>query len=78
LKRIAEDLQKDYKVSVQKACSVIMLYRSAWYYQHHRREDRPVRERIKEIASTRVRYGYNRIYILWTLCKMRSENYILM
>jgi putative transposase len=64
LKSIAEDLQKDYKVSVQKACSVIMLYRSAWYYQHHRREDRPVRERIKEIASTRVRYGYNRIYIL--------------
>ena len=64
MKSIAEDLQKDYKVSVQKACSVIMLYRSAWYYQHHRREDRPVRERIKEIASTRVRYGYNRIYIL--------------
>jgi hypothetical protein len=40
------------------------LYRSAWYYQEHRREHRPVRQRIKEIAETRVRYGYNRIYIL--------------
>jgi putative transposase len=64
LKRLAEDLQKDYKVSICKACSVVMLYRSAWYYQNHRREDRPVRQRIKEIAAARVRYGYNRIHIL--------------
>jgi putative transposase len=71
LKGLAEDLMKDYKVSVLKACSVIRLYRSAWYYQHHRREDRPVRERIKEIASTRVRYGYNRIYIL-----LRREGWV--
>ena len=41
-----------------------MLYRSAWYYQHHKREDRPVRQRIKEIANTRVRYGFWRIHIL--------------
>jgi putative transposase len=64
LKGLAEGLQKDYKVSVCKACSVVMLYRSAWYYQNHRREDRPVRQRIKEIAAARVRYGYNRIHIL--------------
>lgn len=64
MKDVAEELMRDYQVSIQKACSVIMLYRSAWYYKHHRREDRPVRDRIKEIASTRVRYGYNRIHIL--------------
>lgn len=54
----------DYQVSIQRACATILLYRSAWYYQEHRREDRPVRQRIKEIAETWVRYGYNRIYIL--------------
>jgi putative transposase len=40
------------------------LYSSAWYYKPRRREDRPVRQRIKEIAATRVRYGMWRIYIL--------------
>ena len=35
-----------------------------WYYKVHKREDRPVRARIKEIAATRVRYGYNRIHAL--------------
>jgi putative transposase len=53
-----------YRVSVQRACRLIRLHRSAWYYKHHRREDRPLRERIKEIAATGVRHGLWRIYIL--------------
>jgi transposase len=40
------------------------MHRSNWHYKPHRREDRPVRQRIKEIAATRVRYGMWRIYIL--------------
>jgi putative transposase len=64
LKGLAENLQKDYKVPICRACSVIRLYRSAWYYRSLRREDRAVRERIKEIAAARVRYGYPRIYTL--------------
>lgn len=57
-------LVQAYRVSIQKACCVVELYRSAWYYRQHRREDQSVRARIKEIAVTRVRYGYNRIHIL--------------
>ena len=53
-----------YRVSVQRACRVVQLHRSAWYYRMQRREDRPLRQRIKEIASTRIRYGMWRIYIL--------------
>ena len=34
------------------------------YYKPQRREDGPVRQRIKELAATRVRYGMWRIYIL--------------
>jgi putative transposase len=63
-KKLAEGLQQDYKVSIQRACKVIRLFRSAWYYRSRRRDDRAVRERIKEIAAIRVRYGYNRIHTL--------------
>jgi putative transposase len=62
--KLAQGLQRDYKVSIQRACKVIRLFRSAWYYRSRRRDDRAVRERIKEIAATRVRYGYNRIHTL--------------
>jgi putative transposase len=64
LKSLVEKLRDHYRVSVQRACRVVQLHRSAWYYRTHRREDRPVRQRIREIAATRVRYGMWRIYIL--------------
>ena len=41
-----------------------MLHRSSWYYKTHGRDDTPVRARIKEIASTRIRYGCERIFVL--------------
>ncbi|RYY54140.1 MAG: transposase, partial [Chitinophagaceae bacterium] len=52
------------RISVQRACRVVLLARSIWYYESHRREDRPLRQRIKEIAEVRVRYGLWRIYVL--------------
>jgi putative transposase len=64
LRVLAEGLHQDYKVPVCRACAVIRLYRSAWYYKSQRRSDKAIRERIKEIAATRVRYGCPRIYTL--------------
>lgn len=40
-----------------------MLGRSTYYYRSVR-DDRAIRERIVEIAETRVRYGYKRIHVL--------------
>lgn len=41
-----------------------MLGQSGMYYKAHRRDDRALRQRMKEIADTRVRYGHERIFIL--------------
>ena len=51
-------------MATQKACKVVLYPRSMWYYKFHKRDDRPIRQRIREIAAARVRYGYNRIHIL--------------
>lgn len=64
LKQLAAKLIEDFRVSTQRACAVVCMHRSGWYYKAHRREYRPVRQRIKEIAAARVRYGMWRIYIL--------------
>lgn len=61
---LAEELIANYRVSQSRACSVIDLRRSVWYYQPHRREDFPLRQRIREIAETRVRYGMWRVFTL--------------
>ncbi len=41
-----------------------MLSTSVYYYKPHRREDRVIRKRIREISEVRVRYGFWRIFIL--------------
>ncbi len=40
------------------------MHRSGWYYKAHRRPDGPLRQRIKEIAAVRVRYGLWRIFMV--------------
>jgi len=61
---LAQSLLDDYRVSVRKACLVVMLDRSLWYYKSHRKDDTVIRMRMKEIAMIRVRYGFWRVFTL--------------
>lgn len=54
----------EYRLSVKRASAICLLARSLFYYQSHGRDDRAVRQRIKEIAAVRVRYGVARIHVL--------------
>jgi putative transposase len=51
-----------FGVSVRRACRAVPAPRST--YHHRSRKQAVLRERIREIAATRVRYGYRRIWIL--------------
>jgi putative transposase len=61
---LAEHLLAEYRVSERKACTVLLLSRSVFHYRAHSRDDRAVRQRMREIAETRVRYGFARIQVL--------------
>lgn len=56
---------------------MVMVSRTVFQYVEHKRDDRAVRQRIREIAETRVRYGFDRIHILlkregWTDNRKRT------
>ncbi|MBB6065909.1 putative transposase [Pseudoxanthomonas broegbernensis] len=53
-----------YRIGVRRACEVVRQSRSAWYYQPRENDDAPLLRRIEEIAATRVRYGFRRIFVL--------------
>ena len=54
----------DYRVSNRRACKVLFLHRSSWFYKGKSRNDSVLRKRIRDIAQTRVRYGSRRIATL--------------
>jgi putative transposase len=49
-----------------------MMHRSSYYYKGKRDEQLALRMRIKEIAANRIRYGYQRIYVL-----LRREGWLV-
>lgn len=55
---------EDYRISFRRACSLVSLSTSMYYYQRVDKDDRLLAFRIREIAMSRVRYGFWRIYTL--------------
>lgn len=61
---MAEWIISNYRVSAHRACRCVKLHKSMFYYVHHRRDESLLKMRIQEIAQTRIRYGFERIFIL--------------
>ena len=51
-------------VSERRVCSVLKIYRNAYRYESRKDQQAVLRNRIREIAETRIRYGYRRIHVL--------------
>jgi len=53
-----------YGVSIRQACSAFKLHRSVFYYKSCKSDQAVLKQRIKDIALSRVSYGYRRIHTL--------------
>ncbi len=53
-----------YRVRIRRACGVLQAGRSTYHYRPRKDGQAVLRKRIREIAETRVHYGYRRIHVL--------------
>jgi len=61
---IVEHLESRYQVSERHACRVLCVARATYRYRSHCDPRTELRMRIREIAQSRVRYGYRKIRVL--------------
>ena len=61
---LVTDLIALYGASQTKACALLCISRSLYNYRSRARDARPLVQRIREIAATRVHYGYRRVHVL--------------
>ena len=66
-----------YATSRRRACRLVRLHRSNAYYRSVKDPRLDLRGRMREIAQTRVRFGYRRLHVLlrregWTLGKNQA------
>jgi len=57
-------LQRVYRVSEIRSCKILKIHRSSYRYKSRKDVQAFLRMRIRDIAASRVRYGYRRIHIL--------------
>ena len=57
-------MQASYGISERRACEAYPVNRSTCRYRSRRPDQAGLKLRIKELAATRVRYGYRRIHVL--------------
>ena len=63
-RQVVDYLHGSYRVSERRACRVARLNRGTFRYRGHKDPRTALRMRIREIAQTRVRYGYRKIRML--------------
>jgi putative transposase len=63
-REIVAHVQASHGVSERRSCLALGVDRSSVRYVSHKPDQAPLRLRINDLAATRVRYGYFRIYIL--------------
>ena len=61
-----------FRVSQRKACRAIGIWSSTCRYRSQAKDQTPLRMRIRDLAASRVRYGYRRLHVLlqregWTV-----------
>jgi len=57
-------LRQVWDVGIHRSCQLIQLSRTVYRYQGIKPDQTPLRHRIKELAYSRVRYGFARIHVL--------------
>jgi putative transposase len=53
-----------HRISQCRACRLVKQHRSSQYYRSVKNPRHDLRQRMREIAQARVRYGYRRIHVL--------------
>ncbi len=53
-----------FKISRQRACKLVRLGRSTFYWRSKAKDQSPLRTRLRELAAARPRFGYPRLHVL--------------
>ena len=61
-----------FGLSLRRACGLVGLWRSTWQNQPHRADDMALRQRLRELAESRRRFGAPRLHVL-----LRREGWIV-
>lgn len=71
-RQLVRAVAQKFPVSQRRACRLVGIPHSTFYFKGHKRDDSAIRLRLRELALARPRYGYLRLHVL-----LRREGLII-
>jgi putative transposase len=71
-RKAASVMLEEFRRSQARSCSLVGLGRSTWRYKSRRPADEEVRQKLRELALKRTRFGYRRLAIF-----LRREGHVV-
>ena len=69
---LVREVRVCYQVAERRACRVLGFARSSFRYKSRRNQRAELRVRLRDLAASRVHYGYQRLWIL-----LRREGWVV-
>ncbi len=61
---MVSDVRTQFPFSERRACRLVVVHRSSLRYRRRRPSDAALRQRLRELADQRHRFGYRRLHVL--------------
>jgi len=58
------EIVESYRIAFRRSCGLIELNRTTWYYSSRAKDQTALIMRLRELAMTRIRFGYLRLHEL--------------
>jgi putative transposase len=71
-RKAASVMREEFRRSQTKSCALVGLGRSTWRYKPRRPADEEIRQKLRELALKRTRFGYRRLAIF-----LRREGHLV-
>jgi putative transposase len=71
-RQVVTHLLAAFETSARRACRLVHLSRSRWQYRPRRSDDGALRQRLRELAAAKPRWGYQQLHIL-----LRREGHLV-
>jgi putative transposase len=61
---LVEQIMRWFEIGSRRACGLVLMNRATFFYRSHAKDRRALKMRLRDLAMSRVRFGYLRLTVM--------------
>src|SRR4029077_272404 len=63
-RELVEQIMRWFEIGSRRACGLVLMNRATFFYRSHAKDRRALKMRLRDLAMSRVRFGYLRLTVM--------------